>query len=649
MANGSGGAVDFGTSLQMQGAMTMERGLARMFSAGASETVKGAYQQSAMQKGALAAQNIRNRYFQTEFKQVLEARINPLNERLSAAKEARAAALQTTVMPVPSMLSAEQVQEKAELLGHGKQELQAVPGAPGADGSPSQEMVTQDIAAPNPALSGPELGAVEYEEILALMDPTSGAPVPFSSARGIKLWQDIESDYWGEYAAVNQELMQVMSEYKGNPYADNYAQELMNQTIKQGNVATTGQGDPMQAQQMWEDRQTYEADMEAKQQGLAAGQQQIEQGVLSRQKDEAVIEVATRDAARALESDPRFESLLGSAIADKFESGQPLTQQEKFEAASAVKQYRAGQEAQIARAAKLPDFRFNSENLKNPENWRTVITRDKHAFPKFYAQAMKGAIQDKVTDISKNLRSDSPEAHQAQVAELMKAGATPDDLALFNEGLGSRTPNLDAVIEGLASSPQAMQQANDIAFIRLLPEIERRQPQVADIIDQTIQGTIDTMRAHGLDVDEDLLWADRYRAFFESTYWELAPSYHDQQTMQDVANALDARPMMLGGMPKNLLELGLLLSRSGPLASTPEVFTASPAAAAAQEKPWWMGGKPFAKELNAIDAELAELSQTSGPARSFHWPRINELKQKREEIKAQIANPLPRLDSFAQE
>ena len=98
MANG--GAVDAGTQLAMQGAMEMERGSARAWSAGATAGVQAAYMQSAMQKGAMAAENIRNRYFKKEFEQIQEMRIQPLQDRLKAAQELRNNTLMMTTMPV---------------------------------------------------------------------------------------------------------------------------------------------------------------------------------------------------------------------------------------------------------------------------------------------------------------------------------------------------------------------------------------------------------------------------------------------------------------------------------------------------------------------------------------------------------------------
>lgn len=556
MAEDYRGPIDTGTMLKMQGAMEAERGFGRMWSAGASETVKAAYMRSAEMKGALAAENIRNRYYKKEFEQILETRIKPLQERLSAAKALRDQTMATTTMPTTRTVSPEEYQERAEALGQaGPVQFQTVPGPTGKKGEAAKQVIPQQPAAPNAALDK-QIGAVESEDVLAVVDPVSGSPVPIASPRGISVWNKAENDFWGEYSAVNQELMQIMSEYEGNPYADRYAQSLIDSVIKQSNLATTGKADPLKAQEWMENRQQFEAEQETRQQGLQAGEFQIETA-------EAGLDVAVREAQQIVQTDPSFAALVGKPIMSKFKRGKSLTRREKFEAANAVRTYRDLQEKELARKRRQEErdrvFRIPSIDVPNPENWHPDMRADPGdpTYRQYFGEERADVINDQLIMVSQM----SPEEQDDLLSGF---GASTNDIAVFQEGLGTITPGMAKAFENMANKLETNNIANDRAFIRRLPELERRQSELARVIDQTINNAIDQIRASGGIPDEDLIRNNRYKVFFELIYGRRAPERGDFRTVRDVGDILSGRAVIKLYQP----ELEQMLESPPPEAAT---------------------------------------------------------------------------------
>lgn len=515
MADGStnqGTIVDPGTMLKIQGAIQAERGFAQAFSAGASPAVQAAYMRSADEKAKLAVQNIQNRYWKKEFEQILDTRVKPLQDRLVVAQKRYDQLMATTVMPTGKTVSPDEYQMKADSLGQGGPvQFKEIPGAgPITEKNKKPgEVIPQQPAAPNAAL-GKEIGAVEYQDALALVDPVSGQPVPLSSPRGINLWRDATKNFWGEYSSVNQELMQIMADYPGNPYADNYARSLMDNVIKQGNIATTGKADPLAAQQWMDERQAFEADQELK-------QQQVSTGAFELERREAGLDVSAREAEQLAQTDTSFAPLVGKKILGKFENNQPLTRQEKLEAASAVRTYRTLQEKQIAERVRSGVFNISPINLPNPSNWQSEMRTKDPVFKQYFGEEYANVVNNLRRDIA-NM---SPEERRAT---LSNAGASTMDIEMFEQG-ETITPGMKNAFDALANGRDAIRISNDRAEIRRLPELEKQQPEVSNVIDQTIDDAIMQMKAEGLNPNEDLLRTDRYRVFFELVNGREAPIY----------------------------------------------------------------------------------------------------------------------------
>jgi len=520
-----GRAVDLGTMFMMQGAMTLEEGLARLHGATASPAVQAQMMENARVKGAMAAENIRNRYFKKEFEQVLGARVNPLLAEQQNALNSYKEAMQTTVMPVKRVVNPEESQMLEEAL---QTPPPPVPKIPGKEQVSVQEKM-RPVSETNVAMQPGMIGAVEMKEELAIRDPASGEPVPISSPRGINIWQEAKNDYWAVNSRVNQELMTIMSEYQGNPYADSYARALMDNVIKQSNIATTGIADPMEAQATWDKRMEWEANQEIK-------QQEISTNALNFEKREADLAVDVNDASRLLSTDPAFKDLVGDKIANKLMNNKPLTRRESLEASSAVRTHRSLQEKMILQRAKQRVFTIPMTNVNNPQNWEADIQNDP-VFDTYKNQAFNEVAAAALP----KLRAEAEQDPEGFANRMRMKGIPEVDIQTFVVG-GGATPALTDALKADLTKEQT-QLAYDTAYLRRLPELERQQPELTPVIDSVVESAISALKEKYPEMtpeQEDVYRQDRYRTFFDWSTGRPSPEFHDPITLQNVAGAMEA-------------------------------------------------------------------------------------------------------------
>jgi hypothetical protein len=477
----------------------------------------------------MAAQNIRNRYFKKEWEQIQEIEVQQHLDRLSAAEDTRRNTLLTTTMPVKRMVSPEEqssrglgIAAEQHAAGHGQ--VQSIPGAPGRDGKPTQSTIDQPPPPPPNTMGDQEIGAVEAEDMLALMDPVSGTPIAVSSDRGISLIKNANSAYWGTYGEVMQNMMSIGVKYAGNPYADKFMSEVLGQVEKQASMSATGQTDPQAAQEWMEGRQQWEAEQSIR-------NQNVDRGRLALETNEADLQVAVRDADRLAGTDAAFRDLVGDKIVGKFESGEQLTRSESLEASSAVAKHRSLQEKAILQRVNQRVFTISTANLPNPSNWLPEMSTGDPTFKLYYNQAFQEAVANKLPEF----RDMDPEFAGEK---LLALGANPTEVQLFMAGGGAGPTVIEAIQTELSQTGE-VQKAYDQAFLRRLPQLEKQQPELAGLIDQSIEQTIQEMRNLGYNPNEELLRTDRYRTFFESTYQRRAPDYHDPDTFYRLARTKD--------------------------------------------------------------------------------------------------------------
>lgn len=513
MANGYMGGVDDRTMARMQGAQGFEEGIARIFTAGQPASITQSAMASAQQRGAMAAENIRARYFQAEFKQIQEARIKPLQEELKGALAMRDAALKITVMPVNRVLNPGQTRAAIDATEPPPPpQMQAVPGKTKADGTQTQEVVElPGQPLPNPALAGPQMNAMVSEEALAIIDPVSGDPVPLSSARGIDIARLAEHEYWGTVGRISTEMMNVWAEYKGNPFADSAMNQMMDQIIKQSNMATTGSGDPMEAQKKMEQRQAWELEQSTNREKILASQQaraQSQESILASQQErtkgglgigekEAGYQVGATRARDMAQNRPEFrKGFLGEDLATKPQ----WDQKDTVQAAAAVAAFDQAEKDRLARLDKSGIFRIAPELVSIPENWQTAIREGYSAWRPVYGQEITTIVNSATAGLKKLYAEDPNRA----IEILSAAGAGEEELWHAQQN-NWKDPNLTAVIEAYANSAGAAQLAEKRTMLRVLPEVIRQQPELMNTVNGVLSQAMDyqdSLAAQGA-VDDD--------------------------------------------------------------------------------------------------------------------------------------------------
>ena len=532
MSNGQGGPqgpVSGATMAQMQGTMQMERGFARMWSAGSSDSVKAAYQKSAERKGAIAAENIRQRFYKKEFEQILETQIKPLTDKLTSARDAYGENTATTVMPIEHQKSqAERVEASGQLNPNTQGELGPIgtplPGAaPGGDpGAQQAGMVAPpdaQIEAANQILAEP----TDIAEKISIRDPVTGGPVELSSARGIAIMGEHAQTFGTAFRTTNMELMEVMSKYSGNPFASRYAESLVDNLAKQAGLNSSGLSDPTKQQEWWEGRQEAEqkafaaqtANDQAAQQSelndqqgllndqrLAEGEdnaQLREQGEADRQAARRVTATQARNSAASGDLDDYLGADLRGAIA----GGDELNDAQNDELIASQNAFESDLQKQINREKSKVGFGFGRQDLRHLENNPGAITEilvnggwGKGVGSNAYKQEYSAIIADEASNIGKDLkdqynasRTSGDGSGQRIARKLMDNGASQMAAEAWLES-GMVTGEVSDAIEKIASGQTSREEANYRAALSTLPGLAAKQPQLKELINSTIDNYI---------------------------------------------------------------------------------------------------------------------------------------------------------------
>ena len=324
------GPVSPSAEMSSRGSQTMYNALGRLQSLGQDQTTKQMVMQQHQETGARAAEQIRQRYYKEEFKQIRDMRVQPELNRLNDHNGMLKTKLQAQVRTVPRIVRPEEVQGRMEQMGHGQTQINTVPGAPGgADGKPgAPQVIPQQIAAPNPSVTPEGLGAIESAEVLSYMGD-DGRAIAVASTEG-EAWRIAALSAYGEVnTSVQQNLMSIMAEYSGNPFAAQYADGLMEGVIKQSSQAVAGTNDANEAQKRLDEHAQRVAETEG--QETLNDQREMEIDAERGKQDSMV--------ARAHESISRGQipQGIGEALAEKIRNGEELTPREAATVAQALK------------------------------------------------------------------------------------------------------------------------------------------------------------------------------------------------------------------------------------------------------------------------------------------------------------------------
>ncbi len=497
-------AVSRGTQMQMQGAMSMERGFARILGAGADPTTKAALFQSARDKGAMAAKAINDRYYRKEMEQVNDAEFQPAIDDLRSFAEAQMALLETGTIPIPVRVPYEQANEMAANAQAQHNAMVPDQVQKGAEGA------ADTIVPPQPAQALPAnemMDSVEAPEVLAFVN----LPEPFAvaSPAGISHAQKIQGAVGQAYTAASQKIMNIAAKYGGNPFIAQFAESMMDNLVKQSNMAITGSGDPQEAQEWMENREREELEQ-------VRLRQDEEKATFDRKEREAKIKAASRQADE-----------LGIFGDDPFEkaAGLSLLQQNQKDLLTRRKQ---------AGVAYIPDA-----ELGISQNWDSWIMNNDRGHAKKYSAAFADIVNNQAVEFG--AIGDEEQKRET----LKKLGALEADIDVYLE-TGTVGPTIQLAFERMANSSGAQQEANERAVLLGKAEIYRRQPEMAEVLDAEIGDFVTDMLQTGEieGPEARVMLADKFRTH----QWMLsgrkhnpAPQVWDRDTKMEVYRATVAK------------------------------------------------------------------------------------------------------------
>lgn len=498
------------SGLVYQGQLQIASALANLYDnpQASAAVVRGA--EGAAERMAMA---IRNRYYQKEFEMVRKTRIAPImqgfNDDLELFRQRQAIA----VRPVMRTISAVQGQEVAETLQGGEPTIVEVPtGKTNAEGKPVGQPVPQAAPpAPNPALQPGRLGAVETYDALSIIDPLTGLPVDIdNSARFAEIKNLNANDYWNSYQKRSLELMDVLGEYAGNPFADEAGRRFYEHIANMAGFAATAELNPDKQIEVMNARAKAKAETEklraeAEQQQLLTG---MRRGALEGQAPLVRSDIA---------AEPELLSSLGPRQQQIVQGqGAPPNVEEMAGLgtfASGTLERRKLEDARLTERRRSMAIPPELEGI--PQNWEGhLVTRDERTSGlwKAHVQQHAATITSRLTGLVEAARSGNPAAESA-LRDAFKRVQAPDTVVSKVLAGNWQDPEVVKFTEQLAmADPKITQDATDQALLIRLPEVAREQPNVAYGLDQATDALITDLRARGYIVTpemEALLRADR--------------------------------------------------------------------------------------------------------------------------------------------
>jgi hypothetical protein len=446
----------------------MHSGLGKVFSTFQTGQAKAETIRAYNRAGEEAAQNIRTKFYQEEWKQAKQARIDPLMSQLNELKSAFEANSTVAVRPIPRNVGL----EEGEMIA----QAGARPGAPVKTGEGKTAAGPPEVP-PNPALLQGQIGAVEMIEAPSIINPMTGVPVASNSPEGYAIYQKMVDDFWGQYGRLTTEMINITSEYAGNPFADNALGNVIEKVMNQAGQGVTGRADPIEQAQHWEDRRKADAEIEASQ--LAAEGSRFELDQKRAQQD------ALTQAARADVADPRSRPWYGDKLATKMESGASLTKKEKATVAGIYGVIRQ-REMEDRRAAQQQGLtRIPRSIFESMGTWHDYVKTNDAG----YKLQLEENLLHSDNALIREIRQDP-----LGYVERNRANLTEDLQREISLGALSE-PAVKAYIEHTARTPDVINQAHVDTYASVLQRIASNDRDVA----LKIQEEIDNTRAAGIE------------------------------------------------------------------------------------------------------------------------------------------------------
>lgn len=462
-------AIPSDVALKGIGARMMYSSLGRIFSTFEQGAAKAEHMRAYNEMGVEAAQNIRTRFYQEEWKQVQQARLKPLIDQLNELRASYEQASTIAVRPVPRGITPEE--------GEGIAQSMARPGVPikSADGKTAAG--PPDVP-PNVAVMPGQLGGVEMIDAPSVINPQTEQPIDINTPEGRSVLDKAVDDFWGGYANINTQMMDIIAEYQGNPFADAAAGSMIENVMRQAGQGVSGKTDPRDQEAHWAQVQQQAAELEATQVGTTQGRMAISQADAKRE--------ALEQAARTDVLDPRKRGLYGDTLANKLLSEKPLTPNQSAKAAAIYRLDREREMADLRISKEAGVARIPTTILDNTGSWQSWMLDTDTTFNQYADENLSTYVNRFAAKIAND-----PQAYidtNPRVTEPMKARILAGNLS---------DPQVQVHIKSQAATPKVLRQVRADAFARRLYDYAVADP--AGDVERRIKGYADAARQRGLE------------------------------------------------------------------------------------------------------------------------------------------------------
>jgi hypothetical protein len=516
--------VDKGES-RARGVFQHYAGEGMALSAIARPEVAGAIYQSYAQQGAQAAQNMRERYYQKEHRQMIQAQIIPLKQEFDSVDESYRSATQIVYMPVPVTRTPEQLFERNRAM------QDATPAPPEviktgktAEGKDKTQVV-EGVAdqQPNAAIGQQTLGAVEYTpESLAYIDPVTGSPVQIMSQRGRAIEREASDQLMMAHNKLMIGMMDTFAQYPGNPFAVQSMQKIMDGMTNASGKAVTGRADQYEQLKFYQGMQESQAKIAESYANVGHTQAQtagavVQSNTLLRNLDKSIAGdlASTSGAVERAQQDPEFLKTLPKRAQGYIKQGTPVEEWDEKTALEAATRMDRKTELELKgleadRKAGL--IHIDPRQYKTPENWANTLRESetfKRELPIRYAE-MASEYTNKIRSLAGKpadeqeqiMREMGVPIADTELRNLLKQGITDQDKVkefLLSRIQGTKEyddartkTDMDALVVALRDQPELNKSMleNNEGYIQRFIQQQRR----FNAPEEQIQSDVETMR-----------------------------------------------------------------------------------------------------------------------------------------------------------
>jgi hypothetical protein len=392
---------------------------------------------------------------------------------------------------------------------------------------------------PNQITTGDTIGAPSVEEEgLTVIDPETGNAVNATTAEGQAILDRHTGSFWQAYGDANMELMDIFSEYAGNPFMDNAMRGLAEETMNQAGFGVTGQKTSDEQIAFQQQREDDEASRTQARADLDLRRSQISKADREKRQSVGMTQAAGGRARKLGLGDPSKDTM------------------EKSEAEYNLEMAEWARKRQIRDSDGL--FRFPDAVIANPGG-RTLASEIRNE------KTYKAYVEEELTKPRNDLLAEhatDPVAFSEKYASLLgDAKAT-----VGAEAAGSTT--VQYFVDQIARNGPHGNAARGNAQVRRMEEIATWQPELKKKMDTELAAMVARRKAEdNWSENEEIQYATNPVAMYVSlndpsadvTYWSPKAKQARRSLIgkkaADLADArADGRPIALQPTPERLAE-----------------------------------------------------------------------------------------------